>query len=282
MAEDLKSFFSETPILIWLSVLSFGVMLECIGTNAEKLHTFGNYWFKFKYMILYLVVIFLFLQPLSVIKDGLYNILDFGRLPSHTLSSEHGFIVTIKDVVLLIIVSDFFSYWWHRAQHCVDWLWDMHAVHHSDDEMNVLSGVRTHWTAFMFELFVTVLPTSLILGPTRNEIYALTGFITSLSLLTHANLKICFGKYTPIIAGPQFHRVHHSIYAHHHNKNFAAIFPVWDVLFGTYYRPEINEYPPTGTQGLRLESIWKISAYPFRQWIKKANAFLKGKNEGWI
>jgi hypothetical protein len=32
-------------------------------------------------------------------------------------------------------------------------------------------------------------------------------------------------------------------------KNFVAFFPIWDILFGTYYHPARDEFPPTGVEG---------------------------------
>lgn len=274
MENFVKSFLIETPALIWLCVLSFGITIECLGKNCENIHSFQNYWLKFKYMSLYLVIIFLFLEPLSDIKDKIYELIGAKSILRQSADPTNAMFATIENVFLLLVVSDFFSYWWHRSLHRFEWLWDMHVVHHSDDEMNVLTGIRAHWTAFMFELFSTVLPASIVLGPNKNEIYALTGFITSLSLLSHSNIKLSLGSFSSLIVGPQFHRIHHSILPQHHDKNFAAIFPIWDVIFGTYYQPQNDEYPPTGVLGVKLNSIWTISMYPFTQWYHKIRIIL--------
>jgi sterol desaturase/sphingolipid hydroxylase (fatty acid hydroxylase superfamily) len=57
---------------------------------------------------------------------------------------------------------------------------------------------------------------------------------------------VAFGAATPLLAGPQWHRIHHSTQPEHANRNFAAFFPFLDTLFGTYYAPRAGEYPPTG------------------------------------
>ena len=43
----------------------------------------------------------------------------------------------------------------------------------------------------------------------------------------------------------QSHRIHHSHREEHRDKNFGAIFSLWDQLFGTQYR-KYDEYPETG------------------------------------
>ena len=64
--------------------------------------------------------------------------------------------------------------------------------------------------------------------------------------VNHANTRLDLGFLTPVISGPHWHRIHHSTFAEHYEKNFAAFFPFIDILFGSYYRPGVDEYPPTG------------------------------------
>ena len=73
-----------------------------------------------------------------------------------------------------------------------------------------------------------------------------------------------------MLAGPQIHRIHHSRMPQHLDRNFAAYFPIWDVIFGTYYHPKPAEFPATGVSGTRIESVWGLSTYPFYQWARRA------------
>ena len=40
-----------------------------------------------------------------------------------------------------------------------------------------------------------------------------------------------------IFGGPAHHQIHHSAEEHHWDKNYGAIFALWDWLFGTAYWP---------------------------------------------
>jgi len=56
--------------------------------------------------------------------------------------------------------------------------------------------------------------------------------------LSHANLRLSFGPLGErLLVSPRFHRVHHAIGVGHEGAyrgvNFAVLFPVWDMLFGT-------------------------------------------------
>ncbi len=42
------------------------------------------------------------------------------------------------------VVGDFLTYWWHRLQHAVPFLWAFHSVHHSQEQMTVLTAFRRH------------------------------------------------------------------------------------------------------------------------------------------
>jgi sterol desaturase/sphingolipid hydroxylase (fatty acid hydroxylase superfamily) len=70
-----------------------------------------------------------------------------------------------------------------------------------------------------------------------------------------------------LLLTPQMHRIHHSRESRHLDRNFAFIFPLWDVLFGTYYHPGPFEYPATGlASGDRVRTPWQIVAWPFIRW----------------
>jgi sterol desaturase/sphingolipid hydroxylase (fatty acid hydroxylase superfamily) len=90
-----------------------------------------------------------------------------------------------------------------------------------------------------------------------------TGFL----LFTHTNLRLSLGPLTPVVCGPQVHRIHHSRLPEHQDKNFAQMFPFIDVVFGTYWAPERGEFPPTGTQGLASDApILRALVQPFVIW----------------
>ena len=54
---------------------------------------------------------------------------------------------------------------------------------------------------------------------------------------THANLDWTFGPLRYVIASPVFHRWHHSADAASRETNYAPMFPVWDLMFGTFHMP---------------------------------------------
>ena len=101
--------------------------------------------------------------------------------------------------------------------------------------------------------------------------FTLWGFVT------HANLRLGFGPLTPLIAGPQLHRIHHSALPEHRDRNFSMLFPIIDIVFGTYYRPRPDEYPPTGTAGDKVNDLRGATVQPFVAWWHMMKAWLSSR-----
>jgi len=76
----------------------------------------------------------------------------------------------------------------------------------------------------------------------------------------HSNVRLRFWPLKYGIAWPNYHRVHHSIAPEHNHKNYAALFPVLDMIFGTAYFPDDDEKITTGL-------VHKHEARTLRQYI---------------
>jgi sterol desaturase/sphingolipid hydroxylase (fatty acid hydroxylase superfamily) len=54
----------------------------------------------------------------------------------------------------------------------------------------------------------------------------------------HLNMRVGNRWLERIIVTPRYHHIHHSDNPEHYNNNLAALFTIWDRLFGTYLDPE--------------------------------------------
>jgi sterol desaturase/sphingolipid hydroxylase (fatty acid hydroxylase superfamily) len=78
----------------------------------------------------------------------------------------------------------------------------------------------------------------LLLAGISPNVFVVLGPITiAHSAFVHANLDWTLGPFKYVIASPVFHRWHHTAAERGGEKNFAATFPVLDLLFGTFYMP---------------------------------------------
>jgi sterol desaturase/sphingolipid hydroxylase (fatty acid hydroxylase superfamily) len=121
----------------------------------------------------------------------------------------------------------------HWANHRITALWRLHALHHSQEEMSILTAFRTHplvHTSFL----VTVLPAVALLA---NAVVPPTAIVVYLCLATfpHANLRWSFGPVGRVIVNPAYHRLHHARAGR--TVNLGTVLTVWDVLAGTAVFP---------------------------------------------
>ena len=187
-------------------------------------------------------------------------------LRSATASKDFMVIVLAYTIfpALGFFLYDFFYYWFHRLQHACRPLWRVHAVHHSIEELNAFNDYH-HWLENMLRVPLILLPMSLIISVRAPEIIIYTMILRFMGQMTHANSKISYGLFRYVLSEPKFHRIHHSVDERHWGKNFAFMFPFWDMIFGTAYFPKPDEYPPTGLSNQKEpRSIIEYIAAPFR------------------
>jgi sterol desaturase/sphingolipid hydroxylase (fatty acid hydroxylase superfamily) len=200
---------------------------------------------------------------------GLILAVELTLLPAVTLTAsvDHLTVIdlagwpTLLGILAFTVAMDGAEFAFHRVQHAVPLLWRMHALHHSDPNMNVTTTLRHFWGDPLIKS-VTIWPAvALLLKPTPMVVAAYMG-ISLFNYFLHSNLRINLGRWSWVVNSPAYHRRHHSVEAAHHGCNFAAIFPLFDVLCGTYRRPD--GFPETGMDarphGLVETAIWPLKA----------------------
>lgn len=176
--------------------------------------------------------------------------------------------------VLSFVITDFMAWWCHWFHHRIPTLWQFHAVHHSQREMNVLSDNRTHVVETLITSTLAFVP-AWFLGLNVAQASLLAISTVYVSAMIHTNIRTNLGPLRYVFVSPQAHRVHHSILPQHYDTNFGTVFSWWDYLFGTRY-PGDDEYPPTGivdpafplgdsSRPLDVARTWSAQVlYPFR------------------
>ena len=144
-----------------------------------------------------------------------------------------------------LVVGEFGYYWGHRWMHMVPALWRFHAIHHAAEHMDWLVNTRSHPIDIVFGRFCGLVPLYLtgLAQPMGNRVdtvpllFALIGSLWG--FFVHANLNWRFGWLEAAVATPAFHHWHHTNDgAAYIDKNYAAMLPWVDRLFGTYYLPQ--------------------------------------------
>ncbi len=169
-------------------------------------------------------------------------------------------------LLISTFVLDFFYYWFHRCLHRSPILWQTHLLHHSDENMNMFTAQRGHVFEGLLAPFFITLPMAFLFRLPPLEIAILSLVPQIYQFLVHANIRLGYGPLWWLIVSPDYHRIHHSREARHRDRNFTNWFPIWDILFGTLYRPAPGERPATGVEGVEVRTIRDAYMLPIRGW----------------
>ena len=180
------------------------------------------------------VLIFLLLTPIFDTLEGWLRLAGFSRLNLEALvPALDG--RPLAAFLVYLVVLDFAEYWIHRGQHSIGWWWDLHAVHHSQQQMTFWSDERSHLLEDVIRDGLLAL-LAIAIGVAPAQFMGLVIVSRVLQSLQHANLRWRFGAIGErLLVSPSFHRRHHAIGVGHegtrHGCNFAVLFPIWDVIF---------------------------------------------------
>ncbi len=157
------------------------------------------------------------------------------------------------------------GYWSHRAFHQVSVLWRYHAIHHSSTEVDWLSSVRVHPVNEIGSRLAQVIPLVLV-GYNAGVVVAFVPILTLYAIMLHANVSWNFGRLRYVIGSPVYHRWHHTSEKEGLDKDFAAMFPFVDWIFGTLYFPADRQPMQFGVPGEDIpNNLLKQLVYPFRK-----------------
>ena len=152
-------------------------------------------------------------------------------------------------VSMTLLLRGFVSFFTHYLMHMVPVLWRVHRVHHLDTELDVSTTVRFHPLEFAVQTLPAV-PLVVAFGLTPWVLVFYELLDVAVTLWSHSNIRLPGAldrvlRY--VIVTPDLHRIHHSAWKPETNSNFGAVFPVWDLVFGTF-----RSMPRDGHERMRL------------------------------
>jgi sterol desaturase/sphingolipid hydroxylase (fatty acid hydroxylase superfamily) len=147
-------------------------------------------------------------------------------------------------VAVVLVLIDLANWTSHLYNHRLDAFWRYHALHHSQEEMSILTSFRAHplvHTSFQ----LTAVP--LIVLGTGGTVPAsvLIGYVL-VSTMPHANVNWGFGPLRYVVVSPAYHRLHHD----RHDRrgvNLGTVLVLWDVLAGLAVFPDARRTEPVAT-----------------------------------
>jgi sterol desaturase/sphingolipid hydroxylase (fatty acid hydroxylase superfamily) len=130
-------------------------------------------------------------------------------------------------VPVTILAMDAANWLAHCADHRFGPLWRFHALHHSQEELSVLTSFRAHPLMHTTGFILATIPV-VVLMPDRPIAPVLITIYICIGTLQHANLRWGFGPLGRVIVSPAYHRYHHARASQ--GVNLGVVFTIWDVL----------------------------------------------------
>jgi len=131
-------------------------------------------------------------------------------------------------IAMIFLAMDACNWLAHLANHRVRVLWRFHELHHSQEDMSVLTVFRTHPLVHVSYLIALIPAVVLLangaLSTTLLVIYAAT------VAFAHSNTNLGFGPLDRIFVSPNFHRIHHQLVGPQ-DVNLGFALTIWDQLF---------------------------------------------------
>ncbi|RZJ11377.1 MAG: sterol desaturase family protein [Rubrivivax sp.] len=170
----------------------------------------------------------------------------------------------------MVLLGDVAFYWAHRWSHENEWLWRMHAVHHSPTELDWLVNTRAHPLDLVFARAVSAVPI-VVLGIRQGNdgldaaVAVYLALTTLWAFFVHTNVRWHLGWLEQVVVTPAFHHWHHANLPGTLSRNYASLFPWIDRVFGTYHLPA-RQFPTTyGADRELPQTLGAQLASPFRK-----------------
>jgi sterol desaturase/sphingolipid hydroxylase (fatty acid hydroxylase superfamily) len=134
----------------------------------------------------------------------------------------------------IMVAMDGCNWFAHRANHRVTFLWRFHELHHSQEDLNVLTVFRTHPLIHVSYL-VALIPGVVLLsnGALSTTLLAVYAAIVAFA---HSNTRLGFGPIGRIVVSPNYHRIHHRLVGSQ-EVNLGFALSIWDQIFHTAVFP---------------------------------------------
>ncbi|MBI1781622.1 MAG: sterol desaturase family protein [Sphingobacteriales bacterium] len=176
-------------------------------------------------------------------------------------------------IIISVLALDFSSWLVHLVMHKNAFLWKFHTVHHTDNNVDVTTGLRHHpGDSLLRGIFFILL--IFVSGAPMYGVMIYQTLVVVATAFTHANIRlpekvdyiISF-----ILVSPNMHKVHHHWKQPFTDSNYGATFSIWDRLFGTYKQLDVKDikygldrYYPNEED----ENFGRLMAHPFKKTTK--------------
>ena len=146
-------------------------------------------------------------------------------------------------IITGLLALDFSSWLVHLVMHKTPVLWRFHLIHHSDNNVDVTTGLRHHpgdsllrGIFFLLLIFASGAPMFSVMIYQTLVVLSTAFTHANISLPRKLDLVLSF-----ILVSPNMHKVHHHWKQPYTDSNYGAVFSIWDRLLGTFMKLDTKE-----------------------------------------
>lgn len=175
-------------------------------------------------------------------------------------------------VIIALTIIDFFLFLVHWQSHKYQFLWELHAIHHSSERLYFLNGEKRHALHQVIEGTPGII-LCLVIGTPQPVVVVALAILAVNMFMQHTNLDYKAGVLKKIFCVAELHRWHHRADYKDAQVNYGAWLTIWDRIFNTAYNsPKMNI--ELGAIGIAEEknfpkNYWKQFLYPFNKKIRQ-------------
>ena len=137
---------------------------------------------------------------------------------------------------LTLLALDALVWGQHVSFHRLSFFWRFHRVHHADQDIDVTTALRFHPVEIAVSMLIKV-AVVLALGAPVAAVLVFEIALNGCAMFNHSNLRLPLMVdriVRLLIVTPDMHRVHHSVHAEEHDRNFGFCLSIWDRLLNNY------------------------------------------------
>jgi len=112
-------------------------------------------------------------------------------------------------IAVIVVAMDACNWFVHLANHRVRMLWRFHELHHSQEDMSVLTVFRTH-PLIHVSYVIALIPGLVLLANGAMSTTVLVVY-AAIVAFAHSNTRLGFGPLERIFVSPNYHRIHHKV-----------------------------------------------------------------------
>ncbi|MEZ5826183.1 MAG: sterol desaturase family protein [Geminicoccaceae bacterium] len=164
-----------------------------------------------------------------------------------------------------VLVLDLWIYWWHRANHEIQFFWRFHQVHHLDELLDTTSAFRFHFGEVVLSAAVRSLVVLLFDIP-MTSVIVFEALVLASAIFQHSDAALppaVERALAKVLITPGIHWVHHHAVREDTDSNYGTLFSFWDRIFGSKSRTERFAGMPLGVERMRERSLLRLLAAPF-------------------